>query len=73
MHIEDLSKAMFYEDCILQQFVVRKNKVRRPMGIKFRERYTVSTIKHLPKQIVWGDFPSLALLVVVFYSPEKAQ
>ena len=39
-----------------QQFVVQKRFVRRPPGKRFDDRYTISTVKHYPSQIVWGGY-----------------
>ena len=62
---------MFSEECILQQFVVRKNIVRRPMGIKFQKRYTVSTIKHPPRQMGRGTISKFGTVGLYFFAVQK--
>ena len=37
MHTEDLSNAMFCEECILQQFVVRKRKLEGPYSMNIQQ------------------------------------
>ena len=71
MHTEDLSKAMFSAECILQQFLLKKKKVRRSMGIQFQERYTVLTIKHPPRQMVWGAFSKFGTVVIYLFATKK--
>ena len=66
---EDWSKIMFSDECTLQQFVVRKKNVRRPVGKRFEERYTVSTIKHPPSQMVWGAFSRSGTAGLYFLPP----
>ena len=46
--------------------MVRKRYVRRPPGKRFDDKYTLSTVKHLPSQMVWGLCPKMVLLLSVF-------
>ena len=43
---EDWSKVLFSDESSIQQFVVRKYNVRRPIGKRFNPKYTVATMKH---------------------------
>jgi len=47
---------MFLDECTLQQFVVRKKNVRRPVNKRFQERDAASAMKHPPSRMVWGIF-----------------
>ena len=44
---------MFSDESTLQQFMVRKRRVRRPCGTRFMQKYTISSMKHLPRQMIW--------------------
>ena len=44
-------KYFFLDESTLQQFLVRKRHVRRPVGQRFNEKYTLSTMKHPPPQV----------------------
>ena len=52
--IQRWSKVVFSDESTFQQFVVRKRHVRRPPGKRYNDKYTVSTIKHPPSQMIWG-------------------
>ena len=52
--IQQWSKALFSDKSTFQQFVVRKRHLRRPSGKRYDDKYTVSTIKHPLRQIMWG-------------------
>ena len=41
---EDWGKVMFFDQSTLQQFVVRKQNIRKLVGKRFDERYTVPTV-----------------------------
>ena len=69
---EDWSKIMFSDECTLQQFAVRKKNVRRPVGKRFEERYTVSTMKHPLSQMVWGAFSKSGTAGLKFLPPGTA-
>ena len=52
--IQQWSKVLFSDESTFQQFVVRKRHVRRPPGKRYDDKYTVSTMKHPPSQMIWG-------------------
>jgi len=60
---------MFSDECTLQQFVVRKRHVRRPRGKRFNEKYTISTMKHPPSQMIWGAISEHGVAGVSFLLP----
>ena len=45
---EDWFKRLFSDESSIQQFVVRKYNVCRPIGKRFDPKYTVATMKHPP-------------------------
>ena len=47
-------KVMLSDESTLQQFVVMKGHVPRPLRTRFMQKYTISTIKHPPNQMIWG-------------------
>ena len=62
-------KAMFSDESTLQQFVVRKRHVRRPRGTRFNEKYTISTMKHPPNQMIWGAISEHVVAGISFLPP----
>ena len=38
----------------MQQFPVRKYRVWKPVGSRYKEKYITTTVKHTPSQIIWG-------------------
>ena len=50
--IQQWSKVLFSNESTFQQFVVRKRHVRRPPGKRYDDKYTVSTMKHPPSQMI---------------------
>ena len=51
-------KVLFSDESTIQQFGTRKQQVRRPVGTRFEDRYTVATMKHPPSVMIWGAMPS---------------
>ena len=51
---KEWGKVMFSDESTPQQFVIRKRHVRRPRGTTFMQKYTISTMKHPPSQMIWG-------------------
>ena len=45
---------LFSDESTVQQFTTRKRYVRRPIGKRFDERYTLQTMKHPPSVMIWG-------------------
>ena len=64
-------KAMFPDESMLQQFVVRKRHVRRPRGTRFNKKYTIFTMKHLPSQMIWGANSEHVVAGISFLPPGK--
>ena len=58
---EDWSKRLFSDESSIQQFVVRKYNVCRPIGKRFDPKYTVVTMKHPPSQTIWGAMSSKSI------------
>ena len=52
-----------------QQFAVRKSYVRRPPGKRFDDRYTISSMKHPPSQMVWGAMCRNGVAALSFLPP----
>ena len=51
-------KVLFSDESTIQQFGSRKQQVRRPVGTRFEERYTVATMKHPSSVMIWGAMSS---------------
>ena len=64
-------KVMFSDESTPQQFVVRKKHVWRPRGTRFNEKYTISTMKHPPSQIIWGAISEQVVAGISFLPPVK--
>ena len=64
---KEWGKVMFSDKSTLLQFVVRKRHVRRPRGTRFMQKYTISTIKHPPSQMIW-DAISENFVAGLFFS-----
>ena len=45
-------KVLFSDESTIQQFGTRKQQVRRPVGTRFEDRYTVATMKHPPSVMI---------------------
>jgi len=54
--VAEWNKVMFSDEITFQQFTIRHQHVRRPVGIRFNENYTIPTMKHPPSIMVWGAF-----------------
>lgn len=53
---KDWEKVLFSDETIICQFGAPATMVRRPSGERFNPRYTVRTVKHSPKIMIWGCF-----------------
>ena len=49
--------------------MVGKKNVRRPVGKRFEERYTILTMKHPPSQIIWWAFSRYGTASLYFLPP----
>ncbi|KAK6173376.1 hypothetical protein SNE40_016841 [Patella caerulea] len=56
--VADWSHVLFSDESMFEQFTSRQRFVRRPVGKRFDERFTVPTMKHPPSIMVWGAFSS---------------
>ena len=50
----DWEKVLFSDESTFQQFNPKKKHVRRPIGKRFDQRYTVQTMKHPQSQMIWS-------------------
>ena len=62
-------KVMFSDESTLKQFVVRKRHVRPPRGTRLNEKYTISTMKHPPSQMIWGSISEHGVAGIFFLPP----
>jgi len=53
------SKVLFSDESTFLQFGAFTQFVRRPVGTRENIRYSVPTVKHSPKIMVWGSFSAL--------------
>lgn len=53
---EDWQKVMFSDESTFSQFGTHLHRVRRPANERYNSRYTIKTIKHPQKIMVWGCF-----------------
>ena len=54
--VDDWKKVLFSDESTFQQFTSRKQHVRRPVGERYNEKFTIPTMKHPPSIMVWGAF-----------------
>ena len=66
---EQWGKVLFSDESTFQQFVVQKRHVCRPTGKRFDERYTISTVKHPPSQIVLWAMSRNGVAALSFLPP----
>jgi len=67
---EDWGNVLFSDESTFQQFVVRRQHVRRPVGDRFKERYTIPTMKHPPSQMIWGAMSKSGTAGLYFLPPK---
>lgn len=53
---ENWQSVMFSDESSFEQFQKRHQHVRRPSGQRFNKRFTIATVKHPPKVMIWGCF-----------------
>lgn len=56
MTSDDWSHILFSDESTFCQFGSFVNFVRRPKSTRFDPKYTIATVKHSPKIMVWGCF-----------------
>ena len=66
---EDWGKVLFSDEFSMQQFSVRVQRVWRPFGERYHEKYTVPTVKHPPSQMVWGAMSAAGTGGFYFLTP----
>jgi hypothetical protein len=64
-----LVEGLFSDESTFCQFGSFINFVRRPQGQRFNPKYTVSTVKHSPKVMVWGSFSARGRGTLYFVPP----
>ena len=52
----DWERVLFSDESTFCQFGVRVHGVRRPVGARYEQRYTIPSVKQAPKIIFWGCF-----------------
>lgn len=63
---EDWHKVLFSDESLIQQFNHKKSHVRRPVGARYDEKYTVMTMKHPPSQMIWGAMSAMGTAGLYF-------
>ena len=53
---DDWARVLFSDESSICQFGAPPTLVRRPKGERYKAKYTVRTVKHSPKVMVWGCF-----------------
>ena len=67
--IEELKKVLFSDESTFQQFTIRKNYIRRRVGERFNEKYTIFTMKHPQTQMIWGTMSANDMAGIYFLKP----
>lgn len=65
----DWHKVLFSDETTICQFGSTVTLVRRPSGTRFLPKYTVATMKHPPKVMVWGCFSASGRGSLYFLAP----
>ena len=66
---ENWRKALFSDESTVQQLASRKRLMRRPVGTRYEDRYTIQTIKHSPSIMVWGAMSARGTAGLYFLQP----
>ena len=66
---ENWRKVLFSDESTVQQFTCRKRLVRRPVGARYEDRYTIQTMKHPPSIMVWGAMSARGTAGLYFLQP----
>ena len=67
--VQDWNEVLFLDESTIQQFVARKRHVRRPVGKRFDQRYTVAPMKHPTSQMIWGAMSCSGTAGLYFLPP----
>ena len=62
---------LFSSESTIQLFATRKQNVRRPPGKRYDKKYTVSTMKHPPSQMIWGTMSCNGTAGLYFFPSGK--
>ena len=65
------SRVMFSDESMFCQFGTRLNRVRRPANRRYDRRFTVSTMKHPQKIMIWGCFLAKGRGSIFFMKPNE--
>lgn len=65
------SHIVFSDESTFCQFGTHLNRVRRPANMRYDRRYTVSTMKHPQKIMVWGCFSAKGRGSIYFMKPNE--
>ena len=57
------------DESTFQQFKVRKNHVRRPVGERFNKKYTISAMKQPPTEMICGAMSANGTGGIYFLKP----
>lgn len=68
---KEWSRVMFSDESMFCQFGTHLSRVRRPVGTRYDRRYTVSTMKHPQKIMVWGCFSGTGRGSLHFMKPNE--
>ena len=68
--VADWNKVLFSDESTFQQFGSRHQHIRRPVGKRFDEKYTIPTMKHPPSVMVWGAFSQNGT-AALYFLPQK--
>ena len=58
--------VLFSDESTIQQFAQRKRHLRRPVGTRYDDRYTLATVKHPPSVMIWDALSTKGQLVSSF-------
>ena len=62
----------FSNESTVQQFASRKRLVRRPLGARYEDRYTIQTMKLPPSIMVWGAMFARGTAGLSFLQPDTS-
>ena len=65
------SKVTFSDESTFEQFGSYRHRVRRPIDSRYDPRYTIPTMKHPQKQMIWGCFSAFGRGSLYFIDPKE--
>ena len=66
---EQWKKVLFSDESTMQQFTSHKHFVRRPVGTRYEDHYTIQTMKHPSSIMVWGAMSAYDTAGLYFLQP----